>query len=118
MVVLFRADVSHLIPLYAIGVFTSFTLSQAGMAKRHLRLHEPGWRSGLLINGGGAVATGVVTVVIAITKFTHGAWAVMLLVPLLVAVLVRLNHQYESEADDLGGDVAEHRAGAGAHRRT
>jgi hypothetical protein len=106
MVVLFRADVSHLIPLYAIGVFTSFTLSQAGMAKRHLRLHEPGWRSGLLINGGGAVATGVVTVVIAITKFTHGAWAVMLLVPLLVTMLVRLNRQYESEADELGGDIA------------
>ncbi len=106
MVVLFQADVSHLIPLYAIGVFTSFTLSQAGMAKRHLRLHEPGWRSGLLINGGGAVATGVVTIVIAITKFSHGAWAVMLLVPLLVAMLVRLNRQYESEADELGGDIA------------
>ena len=105
LVVLFQADVSHLIPLYAIGVFTSFTLSQAGMAKRHLRLHEPGWRSGLLINGGGAVATGVVTIVIAITKFTHGAWAVMLLVPLLVAMLVRLNRQYESEADDLRGDI-------------
>jgi amino acid transporter len=105
LVVLFRADVSHLIPLYAIGVFTSFTLSQAGMAKRHIRLKEPGWRSGLLINGGGAIATGVVTIVIAITKFTHGAWAVMLLVPLLVAVLVRLNHQYEAEAAQLGGSV-------------
>ena len=107
LVVLFQADVSHLIPLYAIGVFTSFTLSQAGMAKRHMRLHEPGWRRGLAINGGGAVATGVVTIVIAITKFTHGAWAVMLLVPLLVAMLVRLNRQYESEADDLGGDIGE-----------
>jgi amino acid transporter len=107
MVVLFRADVSHLIPLYAIGVFTSFTLSQAGMARRHLRLHEPGWRAGLLINGGGAVATGVVTIVIAITKFTHGAWAVMLLVPLLVAMLVRLNRQYESEAAELGADIAD-----------
>jgi amino acid transporter len=105
LVVLFQADVGHLIPLYAIGVFTSFTLSQAGMAKRHLRLHEPGWRSGLLINGSGAVATGVVTIVIAITKFTHGAWAVMLLVPLLVAALVRLNRQYESEADDLRTDI-------------
>jgi len=105
LVVLFQADVSHLIPLYAIGVFTSFTLSQAGMAKRHLRLHEPGWRSGLLINGGGALATGVVTVVIAITKFTHGAWAVMLLVPLLVAMLVRLNRQYSSEAHELGADI-------------
>ena len=55
--VVFRADVHKLIPLYAIGVFTSFTLSQAGMAKRHLRLREPGWRHGLAINGLGAVTT-------------------------------------------------------------
>jgi hypothetical protein len=105
LVVLFRADVSHLIPLYAIGVFTSFTLSQAGMAKRHVRLKEPGWRVGILINGGGAVCTGLVTIIIALTKFTHGAWAVMLLVPIMVAVLVRLNHQYESEAEQLGGSI-------------
>jgi amino acid transporter len=107
LVVLFGADVSHLIPLYAIGVFTSFTLSQAGMAKRHLRLREPSWRLGLLINGGGAVATGIVTVVIALTKFTHGAWAVMLLVPVLVVVLVRLNRQYEAEATELDAAVAD-----------
>ena len=101
LVVLFQADVTHLIPLYAIGVFTSFTLSQLGMAVRHLRLREQGWRLGLLINGAGAVATGLVTVIIAITKFTHGAWAIMLLVPLLVAALVRLNQQYESESQEL-----------------
>ena len=57
LVVLFKADVSKLIPFYAIGVFTSFTLSQAGMAKRHLRLREPGWRVGLVINGLGAITT-------------------------------------------------------------
>ena len=51
LVVVFQADVTKLIPLYAIGVFTSFTLSQAGMAKRHLRIKEPGWRRGLFING-------------------------------------------------------------------
>ena len=101
LVVLFQADVTHLIPLYAIGVFTSFTLSQAGMSVRHLRLREPGWRVGLAINGTGAVVTGVVTVVIAITKFTHGAWAIMVLVPVLVFLLVRLNRQYESEKDQL-----------------
>ena len=84
LVILFRADVHKLIPLYAIGVFTSFTLSQAGMAKRHLRLREPGWRHGLAINGLGAVTTAVVTVVIAITKFAHGAWAVMVFVPVMV----------------------------------
>jgi hypothetical protein len=101
LVVLFRADVHRLIPLYAIGVFTSFTLSQAGMAKRHLRLREPGWRHGLLINGLGAVTTAVVTVVIAVTKFSHGAWAVMVFVPVMVWVLVRMNHHYSRERVDL-----------------
>ncbi len=103
LVVIFKADVTKLIPFYAIGVFTSFTLSQAGMSKRHLRLKEPGWRRGLFINGLGAVTTAVVTVVIAITKFTHGAWAVMVFVPLMVALLVRMNHQYEREDEELGG---------------
>ena len=74
LVVLFRADVTRLIPFYAIGVFTSFTLSQAGMAKRHLRLREEGWRVGLAINGVGAVATGVVLAIVARTKFAEGAW--------------------------------------------
>ena len=101
LVVLFQADVTHLIPLYAIGVFTSFTLSQAGMAVRHLRLREPGWHLGLAVNGTGSVVTGAVTVVIAITKFMHGAWAIMILVPALVALLVRLNREYESEKAEL-----------------
>lgn len=101
VVVLFRADVHRLIPLYAIGVFTSFTLSQAGMAKRHLRLREPGWRPGLAINAFGAVTTAVVTVVIAITKFTHGAWSIMVLVPATVWLLVRMNRSYEREREEL-----------------
>jgi amino acid transporter len=101
LVVVFTADVTKLIPLYAIGVFTSFTLSQAGMSKRHLRLREPGWRRGLFINGLGAVTTAVVTVVIAITKFAHGAWAVMVFVPVMVWLLVRLNRQYEREDREL-----------------
>jgi len=101
LVILFRADVHKLIPLYAIGVFTSFTLSQAGMAKRHLRLREPGWRHGLAINGLGAVTTAVVTVVIAITKFAHGAWAVMVFVPVMVWILVRMNRQYLREHAEL-----------------
>src|SRR5262249_18282141 len=66
-----------LIPLYAIGVFTSFTLSQAGMAKHHLRLREPHWKYGLFVNGVGAFLSFVVLVVIAITKFTHGAWFII-----------------------------------------
>ena len=89
LVIAFEADTHHLIPLYAIGVVTSFTLSQAGMARRHLRLREPGWRKGLLINGTGALITLVVLVVIAITKFADGAWMVCIAIPALVLLLQR-----------------------------
>jgi amino acid transporter len=95
------AKVDRLIPLYAIGVFTSFTLSQAGMAKHHLRLKEPHWRRGLFINATGAALSLIVDIIIAITKFTHGAWVIVALVPIMVALLVRLNRQYESEAEEL-----------------
>ncbi|HKE53163.1 MAG TPA: APC family permease [Actinomycetota bacterium] len=115
LVVLFRADVHKLIPLYAIGVFTSFTLSQAGMARRHLRLHEPGWRHGLLINGLGAVTTAVVTVVIAITKFAHGAWAVMVFVPVMVWLLVRMNHRYSREQAELDTGTGAFERGPAEH---
>ncbi|HEV7758062.1 MAG TPA: APC family permease, partial [Acidimicrobiales bacterium] len=107
LVVVTGAKVDRLIPLYAIGVFTSFTLSQAGMARHHVRLKEPGWKSGLVINGVGAVMTLVVDVVIAITKFTHGAWVIILLVPLMVLFLVRLARQYETEDEQLDHDVPD-----------
>jgi amino acid transporter len=113
LTVIFQADVHNLIPLYAIGVFTSFTLSQAGMARRHLTIKEEGWRKGLFINGIGAIATGVVGVVIAITKFTHGAWIIMVVVPLTVAVLVRVNKHYDHVAAGLDSpdlDLASSRA--------
>ena len=106
LVVVFAADVTKLIPLYAIGVFTSFTLSQAGMAKRHVRIKEAGWRRGLAVNALGAFTTGLVTLVIAITKFEHGAWAVIVMVPLLVWLLVRMNHRYHRERDALQEGVA------------
>jgi amino acid transporter len=105
LVVLFQADVHRLIPLYAIGVFTSFTLSQAGMARRHLRIKELGWHHGFAINAFGAFTTAVVTVIIAVTKFEHGAWAVMVFVPVMVWLLVRLNRQYEQEHRELDQDV-------------
>jgi Amino acid permease len=100
-----EAKVSRLIPLYAIGVFTSFTLSQAGMAKHHLTRREPRWRTGLLINGFGALLTLLVLVVIAVTKFGEGGWIVIVLVPLLVVVLLRLNRQYTAEAVELEEDA-------------
>jgi len=101
LVVVTGAKVDRLIPLYAIGVFTSFTLSQAGMARHHITHNEPGWRGGLFINGMGALLSLVVDVIIAVTKFTHGAWVILVLVPVLVAALVRLNRQYESEGREL-----------------
>jgi amino acid transporter len=101
LVVATGAKVSRLIPLYAIGVFTSFTLSQAGMAKRHWTQREPNWRRGLAINGFGALLSLIVDVIIGITKFTEGGWVVIVAVPILVAVLLRLNRQYVAEAAEL-----------------
>jgi amino acid transporter len=101
------AKVDRLIPLYAIGVFTSFTLSQAGMAKHHVTHKEQGWKWGLFVNGVGAFLSAVVAIIIAITKFTHGAWVIIVLVPIMVAVLVRLNRQYEAEAEELEHDAPE-----------
>ena len=99
------AKVDRLIPLYAIGVFTSFTMSQAGMAKHHTTRKEPGWKKGFVINGFGAILSLIVDIVILITKFTHGAWVVVFLVPVMVYGLTRLNKQYESEAHELAKDA-------------
>jgi amino acid transporter len=99
------AKVDRLIPLYAIGVFTSFTMSQSGMAKHHWTHREPGWRKGMFVNGFGAFLSLVVDIVILITKFTAGAWIVVLLVPIMVYALTRLNKQYEAEATELEHDA-------------
>jgi amino acid transporter len=107
LVVAFEADTHHLIPLYAIGVVTSFTLSQAGMARRHLRRREPGWRKGLLITGTGAVITFVALIVIAVTKFTDGAWMVCVAIPALVLLLQRVQRTYSSEVDQLRVEVSQ-----------
>jgi hypothetical protein len=100
------AKVSRLIPLYALGVFTSFTLSQAGMARHHIRRKEAGWKTGLFVNGFGAFLTFVVDIIIAIVKFAEGAWVIILLVPILVLLLLRLNRQYVDEAEELLEDAA------------
>ena len=107
LLILFQASVTNLIPLYAIGVFTSFTFSQAGMAKRHRTLREPGWKKGLAINGFGAVVTAVMTVIIAATKFWQGAWIILLAIPVLLFALLRVNRHYEEAARSL--DDAERR---------
>jgi amino acid transporter len=106
VIVVFKASVTNMIPLYALGVFTSFTLSQSGMARRHLRLREEGWRLGLTINGLGAVCTAVVAIIIAFVKFKPpgefgGAWMILIFVPVMVFILTRVNKTYESEEEDL-----------------
>ena len=105
LVIATQAKVERLIPLYAIGVFTGFTLSQAGMAKHHVRHKEPGWRRGLLINGVGAAVSLLVALVTGITKFTEGAWVVLTVVPLVVWLLFRLNKQYTDEEVELEHDA-------------
>ena len=105
LVIITGAEVTRLIPLYAIGVFTGFTLSQSGMTKHHWRKREPGWRKGIAINGFGAFLSAVVTVVVAVTKFRDGAWAILIILPLLVVVFLRLNRQYVREAALLEADV-------------
>ncbi len=118
LIIIFEASVTRLIPLYAIGVFLSFTLSQAGMARRwwksgHLKkdeeIVEPGsvvrydkkWSIKMFINGFGAVCTAVVMIVFAVTKFHDGAWIIILLVPVLVAGFFSIHHHYKNLARKL-----------------
>jgi amino acid transporter len=96
LVVGFGADVSALVPLFAVGLFTAFTLSQAGMVMYHWRRREEGWRRGLLINGVGTVATSLVTVVIVVSKFTEGAWIPVVVIPLLVLVFKGIHRHYQT----------------------
>jgi amino acid transporter len=94
LIALFGGDTNALIPLYAIGVFLSFTLSQLGMVRRWLRTRGPRWRTGLAINGVGALATGVVTLIFAASKFTEGAWIVILVIPMLILFFRTVNTHY------------------------
>jgi amino acid transporter len=145
LVVVFDASVTHLIPLYAIGVFTSFTLSQAGMARRWLKAgrlrpgqeaREPGsvlrpdsrWRTKMAVNGVGAVITGLVALVFAVTKFRGGAWVVLIVIPALVTAFYAIHRHYRALAGQLSLDrygpptrVDRHRvilAVSGVHRGT
>ena len=91
----FEASVTALIPLYTLGVFVAFTLSQGGMVRRWWHRREPGWRRGLLINGLGAATTGAIVLIVAVSKFTGGAWLVMIMIPLLVALMWAIHRHYQ-----------------------
>ena len=117
LIVIFNASVTALIPLWAVGVFLSFTLSQAGMArhwwnnrlladkpiveKEAARLYDPGWRWKLAINGLGSVTTAIVTLIFAITKFADGAWIIVLLLPTVVMSFFAVHRHYVYLAQDL-----------------
>jgi amino acid transporter len=121
LIIIFQASVTRLIPLYAIGVFLSFTLSQTGMARRwwkigHLKegvvsvepgstlKHEKGWQFRMVVNGFGAFCTAVVMVVFAVTKFAEGAWVVLILTPVLVTIFFSIHHHYKGLAKKLSLD--------------
>ena len=104
LLVIFGGDPHALIPLYAVGVFLSFTLSQASMVRRWLRRKEEGWWWRWWFNALGAIVTGLVMITIAATKFTDGAWLVVLLIPTLVGVFVLVHRHYEEVAVQLSLD--------------
>jgi hypothetical protein len=145
LIVIFQGSVTGLIPLYAIGVFLSFTLSQSGMAHRWWKIghlapgqevqergstlrYTPGWTLKMVINGFGAVCTAVVAVVFAVTKFHDGAWIVLLLMPALVVLFLAIHRHYRNLAAHLSLEhygtparVARHRVIlpiSGVHRGT
>jgi hypothetical protein len=118
LIIIFKASVTLLIPLYAIGVFLSFTLSQAGMARRWWKIghlepgrelkeagstlkYEAGWQTKIVINSAGAIMTAIVALVFAVTKFRDGAWIVLILVPSLIAILSAIHRHYRRLAKDL-----------------
>ena len=101
LLVAFGGVTNALIPLYAVGVFTSFTLSQSGMVRHHLRLREPGWRRKVAVNATGATATAVVLLIVASTKFTSGAWLPIVVVPAIIAVFVAIKRHYTRVSDAL-----------------
>jgi amino acid transporter len=94
LLIAFGASVTALIPLYTLGVFVAFTLSQSGMVVRWWQRHEAGWRRGLVINGLGAATTAVIAVIIGSTKFLSGAWLVIVMAPVLIMLMLGIRRHY------------------------
>jgi hypothetical protein len=101
LIVVFQGDTHLLIPLYAVGVFTAFTLSQTGMLVHWFKLKTEGWRWKAAINGLGAAMTFVTVIIIGVTKFMMGAWIVILLIPLIILLMLRIHRHYCQVAEKL-----------------
>ncbi len=104
LMVIFNADTHRLIPFYAVGVFVSFTISQAGMFMKWLKDKDPGWHVKSLINGFGAVITFVGTIVVFVTKFSHGAWFLLIIVPLMMMFMAYTHKHYTIFYRDISSD--------------
>src|SRR5262245_6232896 len=98
LIIAFGGVTNALIPLYAIGVFLSFTLSQSGMVLHHRTLREPGWKRNLVINAVGAVATAITSIIIATTKFAKGAWVPLVVIPIIVTLFKAIHRHYQGVA--------------------
>lgn len=96
LIVAFNGDISKLIPLYAFGVFTGFTLSQSGMVKHHLKHREKNWKFGITINAIGAFTTGLIAVIVVVSKFTEGAWIPAVVIPFAVWAFKSIGRHYEN----------------------
>ncbi|MGI8615980.1 MAG: APC family permease [Actinomycetota bacterium] len=105
LIYLFDANLTRLIQLYVVGVFTAFTLSQSGMVRRWRRLRQRGWQRSMIINAIGATATGVVLVIVTITKFTHGAWIVIAAMPVIIGFFLAVHRHYEAVGVALRADL-------------
>ena len=101
LIVVFRGNVEHLIALYAIGVFLSFTIAQSGLVRRWRQERGRGWLARAVLNGVGAVVTGLVVLVIAVSKFLDGAWLVLLFIPAMVGVFKLISRHYADMAEQL-----------------
>ncbi len=105
LVIVQGGSVTALIPLYTVGVFVAFTLSQIGLVRHWYGVRGPRWPARAAVNGLGAAATGVVAVVVAVSKFLLGAWIVLLLIPLLVTMMMAINRHYARVKTELEGDI-------------
>jgi amino acid transporter len=107
LIVIFDAREQAMLPLYAIGVFISFTLSQAGMVRHWLRFREPGWQRSVVINAIGATLTAIVFMVIIVTRFTRGAWVVLIVIPIIVLLFRAIHTHYLDVARQLSLTTAK-----------
>jgi amino acid transporter len=105
LLIVTKASVDRLVSIYAIGVFTGFTMAGAGMVRHHLTTRAPGYRHRVFINGFAALLSGIVVLIFAVAKFTEGAWVVVVLFPILAAALIRFHHVYSAEQGELEANV-------------